>query len=144
LFDGQVEADADYCPAVLGLRLYQDAGQLAAFDPDVVGPLDLALDAGCELLGCLADGEGNGEGEEQVALVQGAEDRGVEERLAGGCGPGAALAAAAGGLLVGGDDGSVWRSGLDQLASAGVGRVGDAVMPVGRPEAHPLPHHGLL
>jgi hypothetical protein len=48
----------------LGLGLDQDSRELAAFDPDVVGPLDLALDAGLQLFGCFADGEGDGEREE--------------------------------------------------------------------------------
>jgi hypothetical protein len=68
--DGQVQADADYRPAVLRARLDQDAGELALFDEDVVGPLDAAAEArrlvadrlavgraaGRELLGCFADG----------------------------------------------------------------------------------------
>jgi hypothetical protein len=42
---GEVQADADYGPAILGLRLDQDSRELSSFEPDVVGPLDLTLDA---------------------------------------------------------------------------------------------------
>ncbi len=93
---------------------------------------------GLQLLGRLADGERDGERQQQVALVERAQDRRVEQRLAGRRGPGAALPPAPGGLLGGGDDGPVRRAGLDQLAGAGVGRVGDAKVPVRRPEAHHL------
>jgi len=44
--DEQVQTDADHRPAVLRLGLDQHAGQLAPIEPDVVGPLDHALDAG--------------------------------------------------------------------------------------------------
>jgi len=53
--DREVQADADCCPAVLGPGLDQDSGELAAFDVDVVGPLDLAGEVGVQLLGRLAD-----------------------------------------------------------------------------------------
>jgi hypothetical protein len=51
----EVESDADHCPAVLGARLDQNPGQLAAFDVDVVGPLDLARQLGVQLLRRLTD-----------------------------------------------------------------------------------------
>ena len=47
-------------------------GELAALEVDVVGPLDLAVDAGPELLGDLADGEGDGEREHRVAGLRAA------------------------------------------------------------------------
>ena len=124
--DREVEADADHRPAVLGLGLDQDAGELAAVDPDVVRPLDRALDSRCQLLGRLADGERDRERQQQVALVERAQDRRVEQRLAGWRRPGPPLAPAAVGLLGGGDDGAVRGAGLGQLARASVGRVGDA------------------
>lgn len=71
----EIQADADHGPAVLGLCLDQDAGELAFVDPDVVWPLDRALDSWCELLCCLTDREWDGEGEEQVAFVEGSQDR---------------------------------------------------------------------
>ena len=63
-------------------------GQLAAVEQDVVRPLDPALDARLQLLGRLADGERDGKRQQQVALVERAQDRRVEERLAGRRGPG--------------------------------------------------------
>ena len=124
--DRQVEADADHRPAVLGAGLDQDPGQLAALDLDVVRPLDAALDPGRQLLGGLADGQRHGQRQQRVALVERPQERRVEQRLAGRRGPGAALAAAPRGLLGGGDDGPVRRTGRGQLAGAGVGRVGAA------------------
>jgi hypothetical protein len=87
LGDREVQADSDDGPAVLGARLDQDARQLAAFEVDVVRPLDLAFDVGAEALRGLADREGDGEGEDRVAGEEGAEDRGVEERRVGRRGP---------------------------------------------------------
>ena len=127
----EVEADADYRPAVLRLRLDQDAGQLAALEPDVVGPLDHALAAGTEGRGGRADRERDGERQQQVALVQRAQDRRVEQRLALGRGPDTTLAPPPRGLFAGGDHGAARRAGLDQLPSAAVGRVGNAVVTVG-------------
>jgi hypothetical protein len=75
---GEVEADADHCPAVLWLGLDQDSGELASFEPDVVGPLDRALDSVAQCLGRGADGEGDGERQKQVALVERSQDRRVE------------------------------------------------------------------
>jgi len=54
--DEEVQADADYCPAVLGAGLDQDSGELAAFYVDVVWPLDLAVEVGVQLLRGLTDG----------------------------------------------------------------------------------------
>jgi len=53
--DREVEAYSDDSPAVLGAGLDQYSGQLAAFDVDVVWPLDLALEVGVELLCRLTD-----------------------------------------------------------------------------------------
>jgi len=119
--DREVEADSDYRPLLLRLRLDQDPGELAAVEPDVVGPLDLALDAGTQLLGGGADGERDGEGQQQVALVERPQDRRVEQGLAFWCGPDASLAPAARGLLAGGDDRAARGAGLDQLAGSRVG-----------------------
>jgi hypothetical protein len=69
LRDREVEADAEDGPAVLGAGLDQDAGELAAFEVDVVGPLDLAVGARSQALGGFADGEGDGEGENRVAWL---------------------------------------------------------------------------
>jgi len=74
ILDVEVQADSYYCPAVLGAGLDQDSGELAAFDVDVVWPLDLALEIGLQHLGCFADGEGDGEGKHRVVLLQGADD----------------------------------------------------------------------
>jgi hypothetical protein len=60
--DGEIQADPDHGPAVLGAGLDQDAGELAAFEPDVVRPLDLARDAGAEILCSGADCERDREG----------------------------------------------------------------------------------
>jgi len=46
VLDVEVQADADYRPAVLGAGLDQYSRQLAALYVDVVGPLDLAVEVG--------------------------------------------------------------------------------------------------
>ncbi len=69
--DREVDPDADHRPAVLRPRLDQDPRQLAAVDPDVVRPLDPALDRVVELLGRLADRDGGGERQQGVALSSG-------------------------------------------------------------------------
>jgi hypothetical protein len=134
--NGEIQADSDHGPAILGLGLYEDAGELAALEPDVVGPLDLARDVGAECLGGGADRERDRERQQQVALVERAEDRRVEQGLAFRGGPDSADASPAGGLFAGGDDGASGGSGFDQLASACVGRIGDAIVAVWRAELH--------
>ena len=90
---------------------------------------------GPQLLGRLADGQRHRQRQQQVALVERAQEGRVEQRLAGRRGPGPPLAPASRGLLGGGDDGPVRRPGRGQLAGAGVGRVGAREVPVRRPEA---------
>ena len=101
-----------------GLGLDQDAGQLASLQPDVVGPLDLALDAGTERLGRGADGERDRERQQQVALVQRPQDRRVEQRFALGSGPDTSLSSPPRGLFASSDHGAARRPSLDQFASA--------------------------
>ena len=73
-----------------GLASIRMPDELAAFEPDVVGPLDLALDARTERLGSGADGERDRKRQQQVALVERAQDCRVEQRFALGRGPDAA------------------------------------------------------
>src|SRR5262249_29235794 len=112
---GEVETDADYRPAVLGLGLYENSGELVAVEPDVVGPLDLACDAGAQRLSRGADGEWDGERQQQVALVEWPQDHRVEQGFAlGGC-PDTADAAATRRLLAGRDQGPAGSASLGQL-----------------------------
>src|SRR5882757_989482 len=120
--DGEVEADAEDGPAVLGARLYEDAGELPTFEVDVVGPLDLAVDAGTEALGGFADGERDGEGEDRVARFERTEDRRVEERRAGRRRPRPPLPSPSRRLLIGGDHGPVRRARRGELTRNGVRR----------------------
>ena len=101
-------------PPAAGPR--QDARDLAAVDPDVVRPLDRALDRR-ERLARLAHGHGGRERQQRVPLVEVAHDEGGQQRATGRRDPRAALAAATGGLLVGGDERAVRRAGARQRAS---------------------------
>jgi hypothetical protein len=132
--DGEVQANTDHRPTVLRSRLDQNACQLSAVEPDVVWPLDHALDAGAECLGGGADCERDREWEQQMALVERAQDRRVEQGFAFGRGPDPPDASPTGGLFASRDHGASGRSRFDQLASAAVGRVGDSVVAVGGPE----------
>ena len=117
---------SDHRPAVLRLRLYEDAGELAAVDPDVVGPLDPAPDPRLQLLGRLADRERHRERQQQVALIQWAQDRRVEQRLVGGRSPAAPLPSPPRGLLSGGDDVLPARRPRPAQRARELVRVGDA------------------
>ncbi len=131
--DRHVEADPDHRP-VGWLRLDQHPGELAAFDPDVVGPLD--------------------RGTRSAPATRPPRRRRAERRAEAGrararAGPGSpstgppsrpgpstpAAAAAARGLLAGGDDGAARRSADRELASALVGGVGDREVPARTAEA---------
>ncbi len=134
--DREVQADADHRPAVLWLRLDQHPGELALLDPDVVWPLDPALDARLAAPQPFRRRRaGPQSGSSRWRPVEGAQDRRVEERLACRRCPAASLPPVALGLLRGGDDGAVRGAGFGQLAGARVGRVHARVVAVRAPEA---------
>ena len=109
---------------------------LRSFEPDVVGPLDAAHSIpGCSSSAAAQTASGTASGSVRWRSSSGRSERRVEQRLARGGGPGAALPAAAVGLLVGGDDGAVRRAGRGELAGARVGRVGLPEVPVRGAEA---------
>ena len=135
--DREIEADADHRPPVLGPRLDQDPRQLAPVDPDVVRPLDPALDrrrraASAASQTAIAAASGSS----AWRALERADDRRVEEGAARRGGPAPALAAAPRGLLGGGDDGAARGAGLGQLPRPRVGRVGDPEVPVRAAEPH--------
>ena len=129
VFGGDVEPDAEHRPALLRAPLDQDAGDLAPPDPDVVGPLDRGGQRQR-----LADRHRGGE---RQPLAQLAQDDGHQDGGARRRGPDPSLAAAARGLLVGGDQRAVRRAERGELARALVGRVGAAQV-----DPRPADHRG--
>ena len=123
--DGDVDADAQHRPSA---RLDEDARDLLAVDPDVVGPLHQRARPG--------DVGHREPGAQREQLVELAQDQRRGDRDAGRRGPAPALAAAAGGLLAGRDQRAVRGALLGQFARALVGRADRLVVLAGFSEAH--------
>jgi hypothetical protein len=117
--DSDIQPDAEHRPALSRSALDQDAGDFAALDEHVIGPLDA---------GGVAHGLGRGDPglERDESGVVHAQDEREQQRSPGGRGPGPSLSTAPGGLLAGGHQGAVRRPGLGEVAGALVGRVGAA------------------
>src|SRR5262249_44185264 len=113
---GLVDVDADAADGVLIDELNQNAGDFAVMEHEVVGPAEVAGDAGG-----LGDGFDGGDAECEREERRGREDDGEVEAGAGWGVPGVAVAALSGGLLIGEDDGAEGFGGGDGLG-AGDGR----------------------
>ena len=92
--DREVEADADHRPAVLRPRLDQDPGELAAVEPDVVGPLDSRTRCpGRSRSAASQTAIGTASGSSRWRSLERAHDRRVEQRrrrpARSSCAPGA-------------------------------------------------------
>ena len=93
---GLVEIDADAGDGLVAGDLYQDARDFAAVEHQIVGPADIAADAR-DLLDGFDGGQAQGEGQHGIGL----QDHRTVQAGAGGGMPPVAVAALAGGLLVG-------------------------------------------
>ena len=106
--DGVVDVDADAGDGVAVDELDEDAGDLAVVEHEVVGPAQVALDAGG-----LRDGVDGGDAEGEGENGPGGQDDGAVDSVAGFGVPGVAVAAESGELAIGEDDGAGFAGGGD-------------------------------
>ena len=98
---GLVDVDADAGDGHAVDELYQDAGGLAVIEHQVVGPAQVALDAGG-----LGDGFDGGDAEGEGENRGRRQDEGAVDSVAGFGVPGMAVTSLAGKLAIGQDDGA--------------------------------------
>ena len=98
---GLVDVDADAGDGHAVDELHQDAGGLAVVEHEVVGPAQVALDAGG-----LGDGFDGGEAEGEGEDGGRGQDEGAVDAVAGFGVPGVAVTSLAGELAIGQDDGA--------------------------------------
>ncbi len=105
---GVIDVDADAGDGVAVDQLHQDAGDLAVVEHEVVGPAQVALNAGG-----LRDGVDGGDAEREGEHRCGGQDERAVDSVAGFGVPGVAVAAVSGELAVGEDDGAGLAGGGD-------------------------------
>src|ERR1019366_7067719 len=107
---GLIDVDADAGDGLAIDQLYQDASGLAIVEHEVVGPAQVALDAGG-----LGDGLDGGDAEGEGEDGRGRQHEGAVDADAGFGVPGVAVASLAGELAIGQDDGAGLGCGGDAL-----------------------------
>ena len=132
---GVIDVDADAGDGLAVDELHQNAGDLAVVEHEVVGPAQVALDAGG-----LRDGLHGGDAEREREDGDGGQDDRAVDSVAGFGVPGVAVAALAGELAIGEHDGAGLACGGDAHGGIEGIEVEDLAFGKGGAEAGEIHH----